>query len=432
MSTATSERLQSLDQFRGYTVAGMWLVNFMGGYAVCPQIWKHTHDYCSYADTIMPQFLFAAGFAMRLSFLKHLAQGGAKEAWLRMLRRALGLSLIAIVWYSYGDWDGIYESIRDEKRGLLFTIVACAKRNCMQTLLHIALTAIWILPVIAAPAWVRIAYAAVSGIAHVFLSAWFNFMWVHGMMNNGEPIPPGQLGGGNGIDGGPLGFLTWCIPAIAGTWAYDVIRQARTSPAGPGNPLLPAIGKMIVAGWLVAAFGWVISCGTTIYDVPQEKVAELTGQKFGKNPVFPSQEQLAAWNRKPAEPPFTPPPDVNHRKLNYWMMSQRGGTLSYPTFAAGFSLLVMAIFVWAVDVHGWRLGLFRTLGVNALVAYMLPEIFAPYARKWTGMLFGILTDKGELPKTAEALPVAVAFSLMCLMCYLVLRIMEWRKIYVRM
>ena len=65
-------RLTSLDQFRGYTMFGMLLVNFLGGYAVCPRILKHTHDYCSYADTIMPQFLFAAGFAMRLSLGKRL------------------------------------------------------------------------------------------------------------------------------------------------------------------------------------------------------------------------------------------------------------------------------------------------------------------------------------------------------------------------
>ena len=52
-----TERLASLDQFRGYTVVGMLLVNYFGGYAVCPQVLKHTHDYCSYADTIMPQFL---------------------------------------------------------------------------------------------------------------------------------------------------------------------------------------------------------------------------------------------------------------------------------------------------------------------------------------------------------------------------------------
>ncbi len=31
---AKAERLASLDQFRGYTVVGMLLVNYFGGYAV--------------------------------------------------------------------------------------------------------------------------------------------------------------------------------------------------------------------------------------------------------------------------------------------------------------------------------------------------------------------------------------------------------------
>ncbi|MFM8189440.1 MAG: hypothetical protein ACKN85_13260, partial [Pirellula sp.] len=60
-------RLSSLDQFRGYTVLGMLVVNYSGDYAACPQLWKHSNDYLSYADTIMPQFLFAVGFSLRLT-----------------------------------------------------------------------------------------------------------------------------------------------------------------------------------------------------------------------------------------------------------------------------------------------------------------------------------------------------------------------------
>ena len=74
--TTTSSRLTSLDQFRGYTMLGMLLVNFLGSYAICPRILRHTHDYCSYADTIMPQFLFAAGFAMRLSLGRRIEKDG--------------------------------------------------------------------------------------------------------------------------------------------------------------------------------------------------------------------------------------------------------------------------------------------------------------------------------------------------------------------
>ena len=63
-----TNRIASLDQFRGYTVAGMFLVNFVGSFAVTPLILKHHNTYCSYADTIMPQFFFAVGFAFRLTF----------------------------------------------------------------------------------------------------------------------------------------------------------------------------------------------------------------------------------------------------------------------------------------------------------------------------------------------------------------------------
>ena len=95
----TSARLTSLDQFRGYTMFGMLLVNFLGAYAICPRILRHTNDYCSYADTIMPQFLFAVGFAMRLSLGKRREAGGTMP-WGRAIRRILGLALIAIVWYT--------------------------------------------------------------------------------------------------------------------------------------------------------------------------------------------------------------------------------------------------------------------------------------------------------------------------------------------
>src|SRR5208283_2501206 len=75
MSTAhqsVKSRIVSLDQFRGYTVAGMLLVNFIGEFQAVGAIWKHHNTYCSYADTIMPQFFFAVGFALRLTFLRRL------------------------------------------------------------------------------------------------------------------------------------------------------------------------------------------------------------------------------------------------------------------------------------------------------------------------------------------------------------------------
>ena len=43
-------RIVSMDQFRGYTVAGMCVVNFLGGLQAIHPVLKHNNNYFSYAD----------------------------------------------------------------------------------------------------------------------------------------------------------------------------------------------------------------------------------------------------------------------------------------------------------------------------------------------------------------------------------------------
>ena len=75
LPSGVAARLVSLDQFRGYTVLGMFVVNFLGAFTATPALLKHHNTYFSYADSIMPQFFFAVGFAYRLTFLRGLASG---------------------------------------------------------------------------------------------------------------------------------------------------------------------------------------------------------------------------------------------------------------------------------------------------------------------------------------------------------------------
>ena len=357
-SAGPKNRLASLDQFRGYTVIGMLLVNYFGGYAVCPQIWKHTHDYCSYADTIMPQFLFAVGFALRLTIGRKLqSQGQDAATYLRIVRRLLGLVLVSLVVYNVGpraeNWNQLVE------KGWIGALAEPMKRGWFQTLMHIAVTSLWILPVISSRAPVRILWMVGSGIAHVLLSYWFNFVWC-----NTAP---------NGIDGGPLGFLTWCIPALVGSLACDWFVDGIATGKSVGG----TVTKAVVVSILLMGLGYIISCPTRLYDVPEDQVAELKNDKLAPDPVWPSRERIAAKQAQGkdagwlAEPPFVKPPGQDLRKWNYWMMSQRAGTLSYPTFCAGFGLLVFVVFYLICDVGGWQWGVFRTFGTNALVAYIL-------------------------------------------------------------
>jgi hypothetical protein len=343
--TATP-RLLSLDQFRGYTVAGMFLVNFLGSFAVTPAILKHHHTYCSYADTIMPQFLFAVGFAFRLTFGRRAQAQGLPVAYLRVARRLGGLIFLSLVIYTIGgstpSWGQFVE------RGFWGALAEPFKRQWFQTLMHIAVTSLWILPVIRAGTAVRVAYLLLSAGAHVALSAWFNFVWV-----NTPPL---------GIDGGPLGFLTWTIPALVGTFACDVITVE-------GQP--SRTGTLLAWSAVLMALGYGLSCGTRLYDVPTGQTPSPA--KFATDPVFPSPDRFEGRDLPSllAEPPFVPPPGPAERQWNYWMMSQRSGSVSYLTFGAGFSLAVFVLFHLACDRLGWQLGLFRTLGTNALAAYVL-------------------------------------------------------------
>lgn len=357
-SAGTKQRLASLDQFRGYTVIGMLLVNYFGGYAVCPQIWKHTHDYCSYADTIMPQFLFAVGFALRLTIGRKLqTQGHDASTYLRIVRRLLGLVLVALVVYNVGpraeNWNQLLE------KGWVGALGEPLKRGWFQTLMHIAVTSLWILPVIGARAPMRLTWLLGSALLHIFLSYQFNFVWC-----NTAP---------NGIDGGPLGFLTWCIPALIGTLACDWFVDGIAA----GKSVRGTVAKAFAVSVVFMAIGYLLSCATRLYDVPQEQVAALKDTKLAPDPVWPSKERIeakralgakASWL---AEPPFVKPPGQDLRKWNYWMMSQRAGTVSYPTFCAGFGLLIFILFYLVCDLGRLQWSVFRTFGTNALMAYVL-------------------------------------------------------------
>ena len=409
---AVRPRLTSLDQFRGYTMFGMLLVNFLGGYAVCPKILKHSHDYCSYADTIMPQFLFAAGFAMRLSLGRRMEAGGHMP-WGRAVRRILGLALVAIAWYSFCDLHGVIE--RFSKEDTVKVLLGLAKRGWFQTLMHIAVTSLWILPVIVAPARVRVAYAILSAGLHIGLSWWFNFHWV-----NADP---------SGIDGGPLGFLTWAVPALCGTLACDAVRASGVA----------ATGRLALSGLLVMLLGWVMTIPTTLYNYElhdetpasalyaENHTTELKPrplpkhEKLAPDPVFPSLSRLQNWDGTLVEPPFVPPPNSTKRQWNYWMMSQRCGNLAYPTFAAGVSLLIYAGFLWACDGMGWRLGLFRTLGTNSLAAYILHDV-AGWIMSWVDLF---------PEKTSTGLMAAAAFACFTLIVYAGCRTLEALGWYIR-
>lgn len=372
--TAQPSRLASLDQFRGYTVAGMFLVNFLGGYDAIRQhaaLLCHHNTYCSYADTIMPQFFFAVGVSFRLTFLRRVEKDGYGAAIRHAIKRNLGLILLGIAFYGIADdgmsWNAIVTA------GVWGYITQHLKWSVIQTLIHIAFASLWVLPVIGAKPSVRVVYLAASGLGHLLLSQ----VWYYNWNEHADGT----------IDGGPLGFLTWTVPLLAGSLAHDTL-HAR----GSRGAMRPFTVWAIVL--MVAGYG--LSCMNAVHNA-------MLGNVSG------------GWRAWLVEPPFVAPA----LPTDLWTMNQHAGSLSYMVFSAGFSLIVLVFFIWLSDLKNVQVGMFRTFGVNALAGYIIHGMTSA-------------TIRPLVPDDAPLYMAVLNFLLFYWVTWLFLRHLEKHKLFLRL
>ncbi|NUN51961.1 MAG: hypothetical protein HUU06_04110 [Planctomycetaceae bacterium] len=283
------------------------------------------------------------------------------------MRRCLGLILVGLVVYHL---DGRYRTWAElSELGWWGFLEKSFRREPFQALVHIGVTSLFILPVLAASVRARVWFVLASGLAHLGLSWWFWYDWLHA---------------NRVIDGGALGFLTWSVPTLAGSLAYDVLVREGAAKS---------VGVFLRWGAVVCAAGYALSCLNAVF-----------------NPVRAA--GLAAWL---VEPPFWPPA----RPVDLWTMSQRAGSLSYLVFSAGFSLLVYAWFVWWADGRGrsWEwLGIF---GRNPLAGYLIHLGVAAAVKP-----FG--------PKDSPWWWVVVTFGIYFGITCLFLRTLDRQKLFLRM
>jgi predicted acyltransferase len=97
-TAAPSERLLSLDVFRGLTMAGMMMVNNQTGPRPYYQLGHTDWHGFTYTDTIFPSFMWIVGVAMTLSTAKRVERGENKTKLLmHAFRRAFFIILIGLV-----------------------------------------------------------------------------------------------------------------------------------------------------------------------------------------------------------------------------------------------------------------------------------------------------------------------------------------------
>ena len=245
-----TERLGSLDVFRGVTIAAMILVNNAGdwGKTYRPLLHAEWHGWTP-TDLIFPFFLFAVGIAIPYAFAGRLARSGGDRGPLhrQILRRtavlfALGLFLSWFPFYTL-DWS-------------IARIPGVLQRIALVYL-------------VAALAWLHLGPRARAVLAVVLLAGYWLAMTLvpvpgHGA---GDLSPDGNLAAW--VDQRVLGQHTWrkapgpgdpegllsTLPAIAsalaGLFAGDWLRSARTQ-GEKLRGLLVAGGLATVAGLALA------------------------------------------------------------------------------------------------------------------------------------------------------------------------------------
>jgi predicted acyltransferase len=386
-------RIPSLDQYRGYAIFGMLLVNFFGHYGVkwvdvLSTSWlktplyfifgeqlHHHNTYMTYADTIAPIFMFVVGIGMRLSWVKRVEKTPANVARKAMAGRYFTLVLIAFAIYSGWIWDA---------------------------LMSIGLAGLVTLLVVDKKIPVRIAYALGLVVAYQLIFSYTSYgEWLLRLGQYGEnlawpwitiflPLREELLG--VRINGGLIGHWSWAFMLIFGTIAYDIMATGDRKKILTG--LIGFAVALTIAGWGVRAIG------TAAYfskAEPFAAAAMLEGdfgpakEIEGRSPGFFS--DIAAGNAA-AETAlksgnweeFTKlvptelaalaakKPTVAPRFANEWVFSKNYLTMPFPFWATALCLFHLLGFYIVCDILKLNIPGMAVIGMNPLFIYIFQSL----------------------------------------------------------
>lgn len=417
---APAPRIVSLDQFRGYTVAGMFVVNFLGMYSAVHYGFKHNDRFFTWADSIMPSFMFICGVSFRLSVVRRLAQKGTAATYFGIVKRSLGLVLVSLAMYGQEDFGDAIKSWSDFNLPSIRHVIAQAvKADLWETLAIIGMSQIVLIPFVGKSFRTRVAALIGFCVLHVAISWWFNYWFVYGKPNWMDTLVFG-LEGKRAWDGGCFGLISWSVPMLAGTLVYDVLASR-----GPSRSIAP----LFAYGILLMGVGYGLSCLSRLYDVRegatvaayQSPEPKPNDAEFAASPVIPPFENAKGrpFSELLGDPPFLRIPPPAERRINYWMIDKRMTSLPFTLFATGFGLALYALFIVACDAGGLAIPLFRTLGTNALAAYAIHHAIEALVHQF-------------VPRDAPIGAVLGALAAFFFITWMMIRFLEKNKLYIRL
>lgn len=398
-----------MDQFRGYTVVGMFLVNFVGQYDFMKKYLPfipHGDGYFAYADTIMPSFIFCAGFSYRLTAIRRFAQSGPGEAAWGYIRRSIALVGISLVVFGLGqsfkNWGDItIESVSN-------WLCELVKADLWEVLSIIGVSQILLLPVINRGFLTRLLSAFFLLAFYILINYSFDYNFQAGLDNwlNAYVGADGR----RSWDGGFFGPIAWAIPMLAGTLAYDVLSAWTPKKA---------MTLFLIVGTFLMAAGYSASCLTRLYDRVEGSTTATSEGEHAEDPVWPNSERWTTPGIGWAEPPFFARAPTEERQLNFWMMNKRIVGPSFVLFSIGFALFLYSLFIAGSDIGSIQAGLFKTFGQNPLAAYIIHEVT-------------MLCIKPIAPRDCPWWWLAIAFSVFFAITWGAVKYMENNKLYLRL
>jgi predicted acyltransferase len=180
-----NNRKLSIDQFRGFAIFGMIMVNYLNHFDVIPETFKHPNYGMTFANTIAPFFLIAVGMGLRISFVRMVARSGYRTTLIHTIKRYLILILIGFVLYGPNVKVDIWDALVD-----------------------IGFAGLLAIPFITGSKTVRTIAAFSFLIIYQLLFVYAGY---------------GEWTMANSIDGGPLGPLSWVSILLFGTVLYDFL-----------------------------------------------------------------------------------------------------------------------------------------------------------------------------------------------------------------
>jgi len=310
----TGHRLQSLDAFRGATIAAMVLVNDPGSLEhIYPQLRHAAWHGWTFTDWIFPFFLFIVGVAMTFSFARRLEEGANKRAlMLHVVRRSAIIFALGLLVNGFPFWlDPDFSLDTFRIPGVLQRIAICYLIAGFIFLTVSERGQIGWIVMLLGVYWLMVKLIPVPGYGAGFLEPKGNLLWY--------------------VDSTVFGRHTW---AYAPAQGFDPEGILSTAPA-----IATTLIGVLTGRWLRSSHGgeektaWMFVIGNTLL---------LLG-------II----------------------------LDMWLpINKNMWTSSYVVFMAGWSLICLAVFYWLIDVKGcarWSKP-FVILGMNAIALYVLAEL----------------------------------------------------------